>query len=331
MSRSKLWIWALASLLQTAIALDADDDSGPDFIHPESNILFLGDSITQGGTYIAYIQAYLWGRYPERHYNLINLGLGSETVSGLSETDHPFPRPDIHNRIDRALAAAQPDLTFICYGMNDGIYHPPSRERFDAHIDGMKRLIAKVRATGSDIILLTPPPFDAETKRIKKRPLVGVDHPDFGYKTPYAHYDRVLAQFGEWARQQSGEGIIQTIDIHTPLKNDIAAQRSKDPSYLYGDGIHPNNRGHWIIALTILQSLHAPGIESASDFSALSTTNALGQAMPAILERHRLVSAAWREHVGHSKPRKEETPPLEEALRIASSQEKRIREALSAP
>ena len=62
-------------------------------------ILFLGDSITYGGTYIAYLEAALVASHPERKMEFLNLGLSSETVSGLSEEGHAggkFPRPDLH-------------------------------------------------------------------------------------------------------------------------------------------------------------------------------------------------------------------------------------------
>src|SRR5688572_17668343 len=67
-------------------------------------ILFLGDSNTFAGLYIAYVEGYLRTRYPAEDWDLINLGLPSEALSGLSEPDHPYPRPDVHERIDRALA-----------------------------------------------------------------------------------------------------------------------------------------------------------------------------------------------------------------------------------
>ena len=47
-------------------------------------IVFIGNSITYAGQYITYINAYLSIRYPQKNYEIINLGLPSETVSGLS-------------------------------------------------------------------------------------------------------------------------------------------------------------------------------------------------------------------------------------------------------
>lgn len=309
-----------------SVASAADDD--PDLLKPDTNIVFLGDSITQGGTYIAYINAYLWSQYPDRQYNLINLGLGSETASGLSEPDHPFPRPCIHTRIDRALAESKPDLTFICYGMNDGIYYPPSEDRMLAYKEGMTRLIEKVRATGSPIILLTPPPFDAETRRLKGKPLQGPGMAEYSYKAAYQNYDQVLENYSDWILQEELD-VDRVIDIHTPLKKDIAEHRLTNPAYEYGDGIHPNNRGHFVFAKTILEELNAPGIATLSDYSDLPANSPMAKAMPLILNRHNSHSAAWREHVGHSKPNKETVPSLREATSQAKTKEVEIRSVVN--
>ena len=55
-----------------------------EFLPTVQRILFLGDSITYSGQYIDYFEAYLFTRFPERRFEVINAGLPSETVSGLS-------------------------------------------------------------------------------------------------------------------------------------------------------------------------------------------------------------------------------------------------------
>jgi hypothetical protein len=90
-------------------------------------IVVLGDSITYGGEWVEFLETWLRLRFPTAQFDIINLGLPSETVSGLSEAGHAggaFPRPDLHERLGRALERTKPDLVLACYGMNDGIYFP---------------------------------------------------------------------------------------------------------------------------------------------------------------------------------------------------------------
>jgi len=51
-------------------------------------ILFLGNSITYQAHYVNDVEAYLTVHYPGRSFEIINVGLPSETVSGLSEPGH---------------------------------------------------------------------------------------------------------------------------------------------------------------------------------------------------------------------------------------------------
>ena len=153
-------------------------------------ILFLGDSITYDGKYVAYVETELRLRQPDRSWDIVDCGLPSETVSGLSEDGHAggkFPRPDLHERLNRVLAQLKPDLVFACYGMNDGIYLPLSDERFQRFQDGMRRLRQKVEASGAKIIHLTPAMFDPVPIRGK---LVPADRVTSGQM--YEGYDEVL-------------------------------------------------------------------------------------------------------------------------------------------
>jgi hypothetical protein len=82
-----------------------------------NRIVFLGDSITAAGQFVIDLQAalHLQGHVPE----IISIGLGSEGVTGLSEPAHPFPRPNLHERLDRVLEKTKPDLIIASYGINE--------------------------------------------------------------------------------------------------------------------------------------------------------------------------------------------------------------------
>jgi lysophospholipase L1-like esterase len=219
-------------------------------------ILFLGDSNTYAGLYIAYVEGYLRTRFPEEPWELINLGLPSETVTGLSEQDHPYPRPDVHTRVDRALEKIKPNIVFVCYGMNDGIYSPFSEDRLTKYKERTEKLVAKIEKAGAKATLMTPSPFDATP--ITKN-LLPKDAPKFSWMKPYEKYDaEVLRKYSDYLLEWRKKDYI-VIDAHAAVHRFLKAMREKDPKYtVSGDGIHPNPTGHAVIAFEILRELKAP-------------------------------------------------------------------------
>jgi len=131
------------------------------------------------------------------HVELINVGKNSETVSGLSEHGHPGVRPCIHNHLESVLFKSHPDMTFICYGMNDGIYHPFSKERFEAYKSGMIKLIEMVKNFGSKVVLMTPPPFEKYSFKSVKDGLKGEGCQSYSYIEPFTEYNEVIKEYSK--------------------------------------------------------------------------------------------------------------------------------------
>lgn len=258
-------------------------------------ILFLGDSITYGGGYIQIIEAAAIAQYPDQKIEMLNVGLASETVSGLSEEGHAsgqFPRPDLHERLDRVLSKVKPDLVVACYGMNDGIYRPYSNDRAKAFQDGMKRLHDKVAALGVRIIHMTPPVFDALPIKDKLQP-AGADR----NTGSYAGYDEVLRQYSEWLLSKTADGW-EVLDLHETMGKSIHKQREKDPQFFYAkDGIHPNFAGHLVMAQPLLKLW---GLKVTGD-GAPNHVNG-----PAILafvqQKQTMLRDAWLTETGHKRP-----------------------------
>ena len=290
-------------------------------------VLFLGDSITHAGGYIRFIEYELLRRFPDRKFDLLGLGLSSETVSGLSEKEHPFPRPCVHERLGRALAAVKPQVVVACYGMNDGIYHPQSPERLQAYQDGMRRLIADARAAGAAVILLTPPPFDPLPVAKKLRP----DGPgaDFGYTHPYEHYDRVLADYAKWLPALAAPDV-RVIDLNGPMSAYIAQQRAANPSFHFsGDGIHPDETGHLLMARLFLRGIGLP-VEDGDLAARLAAIHA-DPVYPLVVKRGQTRSNGWRDFVGYTREKKVKTESVDAAEQQAAELEKQIAAALRTP
>lgn len=227
-------------------------------------LLFLGDSITAAGGYVKLIEAELAKQNPGNPPRVINHGRGSETVSDLSEAYHPGRRPCLSARLDNELAQNKPDWVIACYGINDGIYHPYNDQRFAAYQKGIATLSKKVRAAGSRLILLTAPPyakpgpeFPAGTDAAARAALlakanaeaesVAEKNPNkFGYITPYAYYDEVMAVYAKWLLTLDGHDGVRVIDLRTPMLARLKESHDGDP-------IHPNPTGHAIMAEAFLK------------------------------------------------------------------------------
>ena len=242
-------------------------------------VLFLGDSITQNGLYVQFIDAYLTTRFPDRRVEVISLGLSSETLSGTSEPGHPYPRPDVRTRLARALELARPDLAFVCYGMNDGIYNPPAPARLKLYQEGAANVAFAILQTGAKVIFGTPPPFDPVPIRARTVALAG---PSFGYQHPYVDYDGVLGAYANFllgkrdadsarlGQPKGGEGW-QVADIHGATLDALGSLRAADPRFTFADdGVHPGSSGHWLIARPYLE---AWGATAEVDAAAIDAAN----------------------------------------------------------
>ena len=181
-----------------------------------------GDSTHAG---VEFVEAYLRTRFPDARVELLDLGLPSETVSGLSEEGHAggaFPRPDLHERLGRVLEKAKPDFVVACYGMNDGIYLPFDAGRFQKFQDGIQRLRERCAAAGAKVLHVTPQTFDQ----------VKGGHPG---------YSSTLDRYSDWLLSQRAEGWATPAGRCT-LPSAAATIAVRSPAMAC------RTRGHWLIA-----------------------------------------------------------------------------------
>ncbi|WP_020602794.1 SGNH/GDSL hydrolase family protein [Spirosoma spitsbergense] len=282
-------------------------------------IVFLGNSITYAGKYVTAIDIYYRSHYPNQPIEFINVGLPSETVSGLSEEGHAggkFPRPDLHERLGRVLAQTKPDLVFAGYGMNDGIYLPFDETRFQPFKDGIEWLHNEVVKTGAAIVHLTPPVYD-------------------DLKGGQPGYGAVLDRYSDWLLEQKTARNWRVIDVHYPMKALLDAHRKVDSTYmitgfaLAEDGVHPGDVGHWIMARAILLGLGAKAVASVPDLkAAMASVPNAAQLIKLITDQQTLMKDAWLTATGHKRPGMNAGLPLEEAKNKAATIDTQIKALL---
>lgn len=274
-------------------------------------VLFLGDSITYAGQYVEIVEAYFATRFPERQIEILNLGLPSETVSGLSEEGHAdgkFPRPDLHERLARVLDQTKPDVVIACYGMNDGIYLPFSDDRFAAFTNGVIRLRQRAFDAGAKMIHVTPPVFDEARGR-------------------GPGYANTLDRYADWMLAQRAHGW-DVVDLHRPMNQALAEGRRNDPKFfLAGDGVHPGDYGHWLIAKQILLHLGAHDLANAAGAAQMVQGHRNGgRVLKVVQQKQRVLKDAWLSATGHLRPGMNKGMPLQAAQGRAAALTTQARE-----
>ncbi len=249
---------------------------------PPPHIAVLGDSITYDRRWVTLVESALRASPKYAQATIVNFGVPSETASGLSEAGHAggaFPRPVVHERLARVLAAFKPTLVLACYGMNDGIYQPLEAARFKAFQDGMTKLKSAVEKSGATFITITPP-------------LHAADKP----ATDPNRYDAVLDAYAAWLVDRRADGW-KVIDIRPGLKKSLADAKRANPKFVYsGDDVHPGAEGHELIARAAWPDLaNLLDLPKTPEFAA-------GAALAILTERQALLRDAWLHDTGHLRP-----------------------------
>ena len=127
---------------------------------PSVTLAFLGDSVTQGcfethrraadelrtrydqeNGYHHQLARMLATLYPLVPVNIINAGIcGDGAPHGLE-------------RLERDVLRHTPDLTVVCYGLNDSMKGMDGVDEYTAALDG---IFQKLQAAGSEVIFMTP-------------------------------------------------------------------------------------------------------------------------------------------------------------------------------
>lgn len=245
-------------------------------------VVFLGDSITQGGGYVSFTAYYLDKLYPQSNFDIYSLGLSSETLSGLTEEGHPFPRPCLFERLGRVLDKVKPEILFACYGMNDGIYKPLESARFAAFRSGVTNLIRQCQTAGvKEILMITPPIYDFSPRKAE------------------FNYDTVLAEYAAWEKSLQWSGV-RVIDLHTAMRK----ARDKRTEVFSKDRIHPGEEGHLFMARTILTAMGARFDEEKVEVVKADPLFKL------VDEKRRLRSSNWMAYIGYTREKTVSPQPL---------------------
>ncbi|MGH2352531.1 MAG: SGNH/GDSL hydrolase family protein [Chloroflexota bacterium] len=237
---------------------------------PHQKVLFIGDSITDcgrraephapyGNGYVHLARAFLLARYPELGLEIVNRGIGGNTVR------------DLATRWEADVIAEQPDWLSVKIGINDVWRTIANRldeaVPLDEYEATYRRLLTQARErTNARLILMEPyviaPPVrgapdgsgvslqDVQRRYPELRQQNVATGPEF--EAAMAHFRALIDQYiGAVHRLAEAFGALL---VRTQAAFDEAI-RDQPPAYWAVDRVHPGAPGHAVIARAWLRAI----------------------------------------------------------------------------
>ena len=201
-------------------------------------IVFLGNSITDGGHYHSFIWLYYMTHFPDKAITIYNAGIGGDRVV------------EMEKRLDADVLAKKPTKLFLTFGMNDSGYGEYLTE--DPGVFGEKIVAESYRnyqqmerrlqaLPDIEISLLGSTPYDEASVR-EVTPFVGKHHAM-----------RKIVDYQRRSAKDNGWGFFDFNEPMTDLNRTF--QRTDSVFSLSGfDRIHPDNDGHMVMAYLFLKA-----------------------------------------------------------------------------
>lgn len=210
-------------------------------------VVFVGNSITDGGHYHSYIWLYYMTHFPARRIDVFNAGIGGDIAM------------QIHDRMETDVFSHKPTVITLTFGMNDTGYGEYLRDNAKEFADkrvqqsfASYQLIEKKlqNYTGARKLMIASSPYD-ETSKIRSRPFIGKND--------------ALLRIAAFQEESAKKNQWEFLDFNRPMVALNLREQKKDTLFtLCGqDRIHPANDGHFVMAYLFLKQQGLAGLKVA--------------------------------------------------------------------
>jgi len=201
-------------------------------------VVFMGNSITDGGHYHSYIWLYYMTHFPNTRISIVNAGIGGDVCKQMLE------------RLDDEVFSKKPTIMTFTFGMNDTgyQYYQPAQadSAYSVKVGEALKYFKLVEAELNKHpevkkIMLASPPYD-ETSKIKFAPLL--------------KKNAAILQIVDEQQKAAKRNNWGFIDFNTPmlLINQHGQQTDSAFTMESPDRIHPSNDGQMVMAYTFLNA-----------------------------------------------------------------------------
>ncbi len=200
-------------------------------------VALCGDSITEQKDYSVNIESYLLMCQPKSSLQTVQFGWGGETSWGFKA------------RMANDALRFQPTVATTCYGMNDGGYGPLNENTAKLYRESQTEIVRQFKAAGVRFIVVGSPGC--------------VDSNTFGNDTERAKvYNQTLSQLRDISKEVAAAEGVTFANVFDPMIDVMAKAKAKYGNAYHlagGDGVHPAQNGHLVMAYAFLKALGCDG------------------------------------------------------------------------
>ncbi len=215
---------------------------------------FFGDSVTQGcfelyvkndgGVDTEFEQNYAYHKcfacilsylYPKCPVNIINAGISGDDTSNALK------------RMERDVLAYHPDLTVVCFGINDS---NKGEDFLDTYYDNLKRIFITLKESGSEVIFMTPNMLNT---RVSER-ICDESLRDIAYRKADIQNSGLFDKYIEYGKRAANECDVRICDVYSKWK--MLAKNGVDTTELLSNKInHPKREMHRLFAYSLIEEI----------------------------------------------------------------------------
>ena len=216
-------------------------------------IAFFGDSVTQGCfdiyndregkcetiyeqeyAYHRYVSKILGMLYPNVPVNVINAGLSGDNILHACE------------RLDRDVVSHHPDLTVVCFGLNDCARGDAGLELF---YNSLVEIFTKLKEAGSEVIFMTPNMMNTNVSPHIKEEFVSSAEMAMNWQL-----GGDLERHMEMAKKAACDCDVRVCDVYSKWK--LLYENGVNVTELLSNKInHPTHEMNWLFAYSLVEEM----------------------------------------------------------------------------
>ena len=162
---------------------------------------------------------------------VINSGVGSSHTGSIEDNSFAKVRHG-RDRFEQDVMSYSPDWVVINFGLNDAYQDSGEggepRISLEAYRKNIEYFIDSIEQIGGKVILMTPNPLGSRYEEFRK--------------------DQVRRYAAEIEKIAAERKLLIINSWNLFYEDSLNRDRPGDIDYLFSDGIHPNDRGHQILA-----------------------------------------------------------------------------------